>query len=1106
MLIVIEGQATLNLSNGHGHASESQLYEVKFQDSFLRRTFDPPIGVKFGQAALRHAQYVKQDGGLEKMGSLLIGLLLLLVPQTSDCLQLTVHPAEASTVNLSTSLPLDQCSICEFKDQVVGNCFTSLKIGSSENVTVHLNCTEPRKAISVQIENRIECTKTDCTPERGIVPASFLSGFNRKFVWELMAPAETTLAVNFSEYGLKKVAEGDTCDDGYRYTVDTKGSDAKQQSQPYCRNVGSAYVTLPNQATLTLLVSQQEELPLSLFTVMPQPPQKRAIVPGQSVKVTPEPNTRVIISRKQASSDCTVCVGEGPSQTCAPEQTLSESLITTVDFSCSKPQDVFSVEVNRDLDCSKDCNYNTIHPESSIFEDFDRTFTWDMKVAPSMAFQLDFPAPGMRQIPSSDHCPDKHTYTILMYARAGAVSLGTFCRNGTISRMQVLYKGRVTLEVPRDTDLISSDFKYSRTSGSASAVVDATLPRGQTNTDFFSARDIPSDSVMKWNFVVPPMHNFTIQFLSCVKPECQSKEVKVTYQQNKVSIEKALTDEQPTNYQGDFSLSLKNCDAVRKAGVAGFSLSYRVSVFRSGYPDNCTVDLQRFQGLSLQIENTNPASFCEFRMDSVVQEKIVVPAGSKVNLSFLDCPSDELLLTATQTIECQNLSSCSVNGILLTIPSLDLCLPTPLRQFRWDLRVPEQGSVELSSPQGSLHQSVPEQECDGSVSLLVSDTDGSNIGRFCYRSNQGTIQKVQIFSNVTISAKADGTKDLSQQQGSIFNISFKSEITETLIYTVSPLVSTSVLLATPSWPGAMQSDSTVSWIVTIPEEYSAELLFINVSQPRCERGHTRVAIQEMGSSEEESFREDERYNDKYDIQSSFYLNMSNCEPEHGTFAALSKISLQKKTRKLLSIILAVVGALLAVMVIILAVVCVVVRKKKRLINRSSIYIPKGPVSLPGDASYSKNRGENDSPVYASIDDTMVYGHLLAQDGHTDRRPGNFNGQQVGTYRTFTGPMETSSKESGCELDSGQGPEKDAYRPFLAPSETFIPARPRTPLDAVDSMGWDRRMMDNELYTFKNPADPNPIRLSAVEPLPPPEPEDSWSESDEAEPQYDMPDM
>ncbi|KAI4884255.1 hypothetical protein NFI96_014343 [Prochilodus magdalenae] len=1056
------------------------------------------------------------------MGSLLVGLLLVLIPKTSECLQYLVQPDEVSAVTLSTSLPLDQCSICELKDQGNTDCVATLKIEPSKNVTVDFKCSEPQKTVSVLIERRLECTTKACTPAQGNVPASLLSDFNRKFVWELRAPAEMALIVDFPGDGLKKVPEGKNCEDGYSYTVATNGSDAIPQSQPYCRNGSVAQLELPNQATVTLQVPQQEKPALTLFTVMP----KNLLKKGRTMIVVPDPNTWVVIRKKADGPECTVCVGEGPSRTCGSEQILSEPQTTKVEFSCSKPQDLFTVEVNKDFDCSKDCNYDTIYPEGSFFTDFNRTFIWDLKVGTTMAYQLDFPAPGMRQIASSDHCSDKHTYTIFMYPRTGPLAVGTFCRNGTISRIQGLYKCRLRLEVPRDTALTPSDFKYSKNNGkqcsiivfvcfnkshvqrcegpilgSASVVVDAALPRGQTNTDF-SANDIPSNYVMKWNFNVPTMHNVTIELLTKTLPKCQNNEIKVIYQQDNVLTEKSLDQKQPTNLQGNFNLSLMNCDAFQKPSL---SLSYMVSVFRSGYPVHCIVDLQNVQGLSLEIENTNPASLCELRKDSVLQKKIMVPPNSRVDLSFLDCPSEELFLTATKTIECQSLPSCSVTGHPLTIPPLESCLPT-LRQFKWDLRVPEQGSVELSASQGNLQQSLPEQGCDGSVSLLVSDTDGSDLGQFCSRGNQGTIQKVQMFSNVTITAKADGNKELSQQQ-SFLNVSFRPEITDKFIYTLSPLVSTSVLLATPNWPEPMKSDSTISWIVTVPEEYSAELLLLNVSQPRCDQSHTRVVIQEINSQKELGFREDEKYDEKYDIQSSFYFNMSNCEPERGAFAVLSKISLQKKTRKLLSIILAVVGALLAVMIIILAVVCVVVRKKKRELNRSSIYIPKGPVSLPGDASFSK-LGETESPVYASIDDTMVYGHLLAQDGHTDRGPGNFNGHQMGTYRTFTGPKDTSIKEVGSETDAGQRPERDVYRPFLDPSQTFIPSRPRTPLGPIDSMGYeDHRMVHNELYTFKNPGDPTPIRLSAVEPLQPPEPEtSSWSESDEAEPHYDMPDM
>lgn len=127
--------------------------------------------------------------------------------------------------------------------------------------------------------------------------------------------------------------------------------------------------------------------------------------------------------------------------------------------------------------------------------------------------------------------------------------------------------------------------------------------------------------------------------------------------------------------------------------------------------------------------------------------------------------------------ECQSLSLCPVAGIPLTVPFLDSCLPLSLSQVIWVLNVPEQGTVELSSPQGSLYQSVPGvQECDGLLSVLVSAPNGVNIGHFC-SADKGIIQRVQISSNITVTATADGDKDLRQEKAPIFNVSFSSEIT-----------------------------------------------------------------------------------------------------------------------------------------------------------------------------------------------------------------------------------------------------------------------------------------------------------------------------------------
>lgn len=131
---------------------------------------------------------------------------------------------------------------------------------------------------------------------------------------------------------------------------------------------------------------------------------------------------------------------------------------------------------------------------------------------------------------------------------------------------------------------VKNDYLFSI--GSVLAV-DAVLPHGQSDTDFHSASGIPSEYTMQWNFVLPPKYNFTVNFLSYYEPECQSKDVKVTYQQdNMAAVEKTLKDVQPANYQGNFKLLLTNC-VFKNAGAVRDQkplLSFRVSVFRSGFP------------------------------------------------------------------------------------------------------------------------------------------------------------------------------------------------------------------------------------------------------------------------------------------------------------------------------------------------------------------------------------------------------------------------------------------------------------------------------------------------------------------------------------------
>uniref|UniRef100_A0A8C1GIT9 CUB domain containing protein 1 n=1 Tax=Cyprinus carpio TaxID=7962 RepID=A0A8C1GIT9_CYPCA len=710
--------------------------------------------------------------------------------------------------------------------------------------------------------------------------------------------------------------------------------------------------------------------------------------------------------------------------------------------------------LNLYTDCTTTgCSSIAVHPDSTRFLEFSRAFTWDLKVQSGRMFQLDFPSPGMRQIKTSESCPDKHTYTIITYQRAGPVSIGSFCRNGTISRIQVLYKGRVTLEVPKGTDLNPSNFKVSMGPAATALVeVDVKLPRGSSSADFFTpnyATGYYNEENIKWNFAVKPMHNFTVYFQHYTPPVCQKKTVMCDYALgDKTSFTKAPTDIQPANKQGDFSLTLTNCDAKKGANLL---IHNRLSIFLF-HSDLCTVDLRNEEGLSLQIENKNPESYCEMSLNSVIQEKIVVPAGTKADLSFLDCPVQDLQLTATKDFFWGN-------GTPLTIPALDPSLPVPLHQFTWLLRVPDQGTVDLMSPKGNLHQSVPDKQCNERVSLVISETEGSNIGLFCSAA-EGAVQKIQIKGNLTVSL----------QWLSVF-------FTENVIYTVSPLISGPMYLATPNWPNGMNSSSSASWIIYIPQEYEAELLFSNIVNPTCDSGHTEVTVGPLDSQgQTQSWREDQSYTSPVIQQQSFYLNMSNCEPKSGHFAVLSKISLQKETSKQKAFIS---NFVLIFCVCSLITVCIVVRKNKPKANRSSIFIPRGKPVLPGNAGFPKSRAENESHVYASIDDSTMYGNL--QPAEVDSGAWS-NGHQVDGYRPFKGPTDSipaaTDLSAEYSLDRGEG---DAFQPFLNPNTTFNLPRPRSPLISQGSLGFeDRRMMDNALNTFKSGGDINPIRLSTDE--------------------------
>lgn len=123
------------------------------------------------------------------------------------------------------------------------------------------------------------------------------------------------------------------------------------------------------------------------------------------------------------------------------------------------------------------------------------------------------------------------------------------------------------------------------------------------------------------------------------------------------------------------------------------------------------------------------------------------------------------------------------------------------------------------------------------------------------------------------------------------------------------------------------------------------------------------------------------------------------------------------------------------------------KKKKKLNHQVSIYNPNGTVFLPGKSYFPKTREDNESHVYTTIEDTLVYTHLLKK------------GAEIGTYgesdvyRPFTG--HTDSQKPLVTKDSGADDmEIGVYHPFHYPSQQGPPLPVRPP---------SLPLVDNEIY-------------------------------------------
>ena len=96
--------------------------------------------------------------------------------------------------------------------------------------------------------------------------------------------------------------------------------------------------------------------------------------------------------------------------------------------------------------------------EPDSLRNFNRTLVWTLKAVEPKAFLIDFTKIGLRQISSSQACPDQQTYTL---QATGNVAIGTYCRSGPIGKAQVLNQGTFSLRVPAKEPVRAARFNVS---------------------------------------------------------------------------------------------------------------------------------------------------------------------------------------------------------------------------------------------------------------------------------------------------------------------------------------------------------------------------------------------------------------------------------------------------------------------------------------------------------------------------------------------------------------------------------------------------------------------------------------------------------------------
>ncbi|XP_068092431.1 CUB domain-containing protein 1-like [Hyperolius riggenbachi] len=786
---------------------------------------------------------------------------------------------------------------------------------------------------------------------------------------------------------------------------------------------------------------------------------------SESVTISLQPRDNTIISIRRGvnapSPACFLCV-KNTGNSCK-DVSLSIRSGETVDysFSCTSPERHFIMEINRTIDCDLGtCPLNVSQLPSSLpVVGLNRTFIWQISALKSKGLILAFTNPWLRQIDASETCSDRIYFNISTFTSGSSINLGTFCKNGAVTRIKVLERGVVALSLPWDQTIQDPIFSVANRSSIKRLCIIETTFQTESLVTLLSANfpsAFPSTEHMTWKFNLPPNYAATVKFENYTLPVCEKHESEVQYYLPKPSTLK-LYDKQPANIQSNFNFSLQNCIVDTKVtSQPGLTLKFNVIIQKTDGNIMYPLDLTKEKDLRVRISKSQAKTFRKFspvceicKGASDCDTTLEIEGGKYYKISFVCQDMNSLSVTAEKEISCWNLAACNISNLALNIPESFIDFPVRLESFTWKLIAPEYISTEITSKSIYIQQDTEDKPCNVTASGFTYEIYSSNnknkfkIGTFC---PNGSIQEVQMRDNVTVVLNMPRTTESQKLLKHDLLVSFVSFIKEECIITVLPKPGETIQLQTPNWEAGLPDYVSLSWNIKVPNKQSGRLKFPSDKMDVvCEMGRAYVNIKE-----EQDYgpgivrREDQQLPGSIDLPSSFWVNVSNCK----TYGLKKKLKLKLSvtfspmTPGVKTILIA-AGAALAVVVLVIVTVCCVKKKKKQKESPVGIYNSEVNTEVPRrQAFFKKGRKTNESHVYAVIDDTMVYGHLLQETDHPN--------PDVDVYRPFEGPMGEAPPVPPLKFPNGSSREDKVEDPLA------------------------HSMKENEIYTISEPILRQPV--------------------------------